>query len=71
MNLQIDSERWGEFNKWDGISGVYVRAKTPEGSYESVDVCFLDDESLIVWLSKYDESEIRSMVKLLKNLGAL
>jgi hypothetical protein len=31
-------------------SGIFVRAKTPDGKWDSVDIVFLDGESLHAWL---------------------
>ena len=50
MTYKIDVERWNEKEKWDDTTGIYIRALSPDGSWESVDIALLDKESLLSWL---------------------
>ena len=44
--LRIDSRRV----KFEGETGIFVRAKTPEERWDSVDILHLDKTSLKSWL---------------------
>jgi len=45
--VKIDPHRWKDKVLWELDSpGIYVRAQTPEGEWKSVDITFLDEESL-------------------------
>jgi hypothetical protein len=51
VDLLIDAERWKEKEYWNLVeTGIYVRAKSPEGKWESVDINLLDATSLLHWL---------------------
>lgn len=47
-------------------SGLYVRAKMPDGSYDSVDIWCLSREGLLVWLEgrsiEYHQSVILALL---------
>jgi hypothetical protein len=49
MEYTINPERWAD--KEEVVyTGIYVRALSPEGKYESVDIYQLDKASLLNWL---------------------
>ncbi len=39
-------------------TGIYVRAKTQDGAWDSVDILALDRESLLHWLRSHDKYDI-------------
>lgn len=41
MELTIDPKRWEERSNWTGTS-LFIRAKSPEGKWESVEITMLD-----------------------------
>ena len=64
--MKIDPHRWKDKELWELDSpGIYVRAQTPEGRWESVDIIFLDEESLEEWLKKLGKEELIHLVKIL------
>jgi hypothetical protein len=48
MELFIDEERLNRFRYTK--TGVFVRAKFPDGHFDSVDIFWLTKESLAAWL---------------------
>lgn len=48
MDLKIDAERVKEFG--DSRTGIFVRAMSPEGKWDSYDIVLLTKESLLEWL---------------------
>ena len=71
MELKISTERWGD-DKWEG-TGIYIRALTPNGKWESVDIAYLDAESMRLWLrSRGGENEwAENVVGILLGYGHL
>ena len=64
--MKIDPHRWKDKELWELDSPrIYVRAQTPEGRWESVDIIFLDKESLEKWLKKLEKEELIRLVKIL------
>ena len=65
--MKVDPNRWKDKVLWEvyGDTGVYVRAQTPDGKWESVDIVFLDKESLEGWLEGLTKEELIRLVKIL------
>lgn len=49
MNLLTDPERYQKYGE-ENVTGIYVRAKNPDGEWKSVDIAVLDKPSLLRWL---------------------
>ena len=50
MELKINAERWAKKERFEHATGIFIRALSPEGKWESVDIVFLDKSSLLEWL---------------------
>ena len=71
MQLKIDAEKMNDFDRWDGLTGYYVRALSPSGKWLSVDCILLERSSLLFWLSKYDRVARKPVEEALRNFRAL
>jgi len=67
MELKVDPARLKVCENEGVSTGIFVRAKTPEGKWDSVDIFALDKESLNTWLrSRGGENEwAESVVRIL------
>jgi hypothetical protein len=50
MELTFDKDRWEAGEEVYLPTGIYIRAKTPNGKYDTGDISMLDKDSLLVWL---------------------
>lgn len=50
MELWADPRRWINEERFGVTTGIYVRAKTPDGKWNAVDIGVLSRGSLIRWL---------------------
>lgn len=61
--LRYDPNR--DFPSLDGATGIYVRARRPDGTWDNADIAELDRDSLIRWLrSREDEARFAEQVVL-------
>jgi len=68
--MKVDPDRWEERELWALESlGVCVRAQTPEGRNESVDIVYLDEESLEEWLKGLSREDLIRLIKKLLQHG--
>jgi hypothetical protein len=49
MDLNFDEARYNNEDMKD-VTGIYIRAKTPSGNYDTGDIAQLDKKSLLSWL---------------------
>lgn len=49
MELTVDKYRWEMFDTLRPTN-IFVRTMLPDGSWDSVDIIYLDKESLLDWL---------------------
>lgn len=62
--MKVDPNRWKEKELWElEGTGVYVRAQTPDGKRESVDIVYLDGKSLEEWLKDLSREELIRLIK--------
>ena len=69
--MKIDPNRWEDKVLWEvnGGTGIYVRAQAPDGKWKSVDIVFLDKESLEEWLEGLTKEGLIRLVKILLQHG--
>ena len=67
--LIVDINRWKNKDKYDGMTGYYVRAFVPDLGHKAADIAMLTRGSLLKWLSKYGEMNITHINILLHILG--
>jgi len=49
MDLVTDPDRWHKHGT-SNITGIFIRAKNPDGEWVSADIAVLDKPSLLRWL---------------------
>lgn len=65
MELAVDKYRW-EMVSYYHETGIFVRAMLPDGDWDSVDIIYLDKESVLEWLrSRGDDNEFAEDVVLI------
>jgi uncharacterized protein (DUF927 family) len=71
MDLLVDAQRLIDFG--DNRTGIFVRAKFPNGKWDTADIIILTKESLIEWLESRGEKNewAESCVGLLLGYGPL
>lgn len=50
MEYVVDEKRYSEMNDEGIRTGIFIRAKFPNGKWDSVDIYALTKESLLSWL---------------------
>ena len=58
MELWVDPQRWVRSEEHLVTTGIYVRARNPDGSWDAVDIGMLSRGSLIRWLLSRGEDNI-------------
>jgi hypothetical protein len=74
MELICDTNRWDKYDhEACPETGIFVRAKNPDGKWRSVDIALLDKVSLLVWLKSRggDNPWAEDVVGILLNHGHL
>ena len=62
--MKVDPKRWEERELWElEGTGIYVRAQTPDGGWESVDIVYLDKDSLEGWLKELCREDLIRLVE--------
>lgn len=70
MELKINPERWNSPESvgdsvFDGVTGIYVRALTPDGKWDNADLCQLDKESVKQFLESKQNGALNIVMILL------
>jgi len=64
MELKINPERINE-SEIGGLSGIYIRAMTPDGKWDNADLCQLDRESVIKWTKSRKNGALNALLIML------
>lgn len=64
MELKINAERWNN-RDMENVTGIYIRAMTPDGKWDNADLAQLDRESIIEWTKSRENGALNTLLILL------